>query len=148
MVGFIVDLFALGQKPLLSVLLWTAFSGAMGIVYLLVLMRRPRYILVPIALHLLGSRAVGALGHALSGLMVHPTIETGVRSSALAVLILSAAAGVFFLLFVQGEGRHSVRFQTELALAHGIQQTLVPVIQKRFPRLWKAGISARRRAMP
>jgi serine phosphatase RsbU (regulator of sigma subunit) len=141
MVGFIVDLFSLGQKPLLSVILWTAFTGLMGILYLLVLTRKPRYVLVPIALHLLGSRAVVALIHSLGSYMGHPTIDSGVRISAFAVLILSAAACVFFLLFVQSEGRHAVRIQTELSLAHGIQQTLVPVIERQFPRCEVYGIS-------
>jgi serine phosphatase RsbU (regulator of sigma subunit) len=141
MVGFIVDLFSLGQKPLLSVIIWTVFTGLMGIVYLIVLSRKPRYFLVAVVLHILGSRVVAALNHGLSGLMVRPTIDVGVRTGALAVLILSAAACVFFLLFTQGEGRISVRTQTELALAHGIQQTLVPVIEKRFPRFEVYGIS-------
>jgi serine phosphatase RsbU (regulator of sigma subunit) len=141
MVGFIVDLFALGQKPLLSVILWTAFTGLMGILYLLVFTRKPKYFLVPIALHILGSRAVATLSYSLRGFMVHPSFDAGVRNSAVAVLILSAAACVFFLLFVQGEGRRAVRAQTELLLAHGIQQTLVPVIEKQFPRFEIYGIS-------
>jgi serine phosphatase RsbU (regulator of sigma subunit) len=37
----------------------------------------------------------------------------------------------FFLIFIQGEGRQSVRIQTELSLAHGIQGTLVPEIDER-----------------
>lgn len=142
MIGFVVDLFSLGQKPLLSVILWTVFTGVMGIFYLLVLTRKPRYILVPVALHVLGSRAVASLSHALRGLMVHPTMESGVRTGAVAVLVLSAAACVFFMLFIQGEGRHSVRIQTELALAHGIQKTLVPIIEKQFPRFEVYGVSA------
>jgi serine phosphatase RsbU (regulator of sigma subunit) len=35
------------------------------------------------------------------------------------------------LLFIQGEGRHAVRTETELSLAYGIQQTLVPTIEQR-----------------
>jgi serine phosphatase RsbU (regulator of sigma subunit) len=34
-------------------------------------------------------------------------------------------------MFIQGEGRQSVRIQTELSLAHGIQGTLVPEIDER-----------------
>jgi serine phosphatase RsbU (regulator of sigma subunit) len=141
MVGFIVDLFALGQKPLVTVVFWTLFTGLMGIIYLLVLTRRPRYILAAVVLHFVGSRGVDALIHAVGGPMTRPSIESGVRSGALAVLVLSAAAGVLFLLFVQGEGRHSVRIQTELSLAHGIQQTLVPVIDMKLPRFEIYGIS-------
>lgn len=141
MIGFIVDLFSLGQKPLLSVILWTVFTGVMGIIYLLVLTRRPRYIFVPVALHLLGSRAVASLSHALRALMVHPSMESGVRTGAVAVLVLSAGACVFFMVFIQGEGRHSVRIQTELALAHGIQKVLVPSIEERFPKFEALGIT-------
>jgi len=141
MVGFIVDLFALGQKPLLGVIFWTLFTGLMGIIYLLVLTRRPRYILAAFALHFVGSRGVSFLIHAVGGPMARPSIESGVKSGALAVLVLSAAAGILFLLFVQGEGRHSVRIQTELSLAHGIQQTLVPVIEMKLPRFEIYGIS-------
>ena len=141
MVGFIVDLFSLGQKPLLSVIIWTVFTGLMGIVYLIVLSRKPRYFLVAVVFHFLGSRVVDAFNHGLRGFMVRPSMDFGVRTGALAVLILTAAACVFFLLFTQGEGRISVRTQTELALAHGIQQTLVPVIERQFARFEMYGIS-------
>jgi serine phosphatase RsbU (regulator of sigma subunit) len=38
------------------------------------------------------------------------------------------ASCLFFLVFIQHEGRHSVRIETELSLAHSIQKTLVPKI--------------------
>lgn len=104
MVGFIVDLFALGQKPLLSVILWTAFTGLMGILYLLVFTRKPKYFLVPIALHILGSRAVATLSYSLRGFMVHPSFDAGVRNSPVAVLILSAAACVSFCSLCRAKG--------------------------------------------
>jgi hypothetical protein len=58
---------------------------------------------------------------------------SGVRIAAQAVLALSMASCLFFLLFIQREGRHSVRIQTELSLAHSIQQTLVPKITIEHP---------------
>lgn len=132
MVGFILDLFALGQKPIVSVFIWTAFTGAMAVSYVLVLTRAPRYVLVVIAVHLSGSRLIALLMHTVLLSSTHPSTESGVRTAAIAVLLLSMAACVFFLLFIQGEGRHSVRIQTELSLAHGIQRTLVPIIDKQF----------------
>jgi hypothetical protein len=55
MVGFIVDLFALGQKPLITVVFWTVFTGLMGVNYILVLTRRPHYIPAAVFLQLVGS---------------------------------------------------------------------------------------------
>jgi hypothetical protein len=41
--------------------------------------------------------------------------------------ILSIAIGYsFFVIFIQTEGRQTIQAQTELALAHSIQETLVP----------------------
>jgi sigma-B regulation protein RsbU (phosphoserine phosphatase) len=45
------------------------------------------------------------------------------------------------MLFIQNEGRHAIRIQTELAIAQSIQQTLVPVIDWRSSRLEIYGIS-------
>jgi len=43
--------------------------------------------------------------------------------------------------FIQNFGRHAVRIQTELSLAHGIQQTLVPLIDLRSTRVEIYGVS-------
>jgi hypothetical protein len=45
MIGFIVDLFALGQKPVLTVIIWTIFTGAMAVTYLLIAIRASRFLL-------------------------------------------------------------------------------------------------------
>jgi len=126
-IGFIVDLFSLGQKPVVTVVVWSLFTGIVAVSYLLVLTRKPQLIFIPIFAHLLGSRLIAASVHHLGDLQ-HPPIDSGVKFAALSILGLSLAACAFFFLFIQGEGRHSVRMQTELSLAHGIQQTLVPTI--------------------
>jgi serine phosphatase RsbU (regulator of sigma subunit) len=51
------------------------------------------------------------------------------------------ASCLFFLLFIQHEGKHSVRIQTELSLAHSIQQTLVPKIAIENPHYEIYGVS-------
>jgi len=130
-VGFIVDLFSLGQKPVNTVVIWSLFTGVMAVSYLLVLTRRPHYVFVPVIAHLAGSWLIATLIHLLGSVLVHPTINSGVKVAASGILFLSMAACVFFLVFIQGEGRHSERIQTELSLAHGIQQTLVPAIHER-----------------
>jgi hypothetical protein len=141
MIAFILDLFSLGEKPFIPVLIWTLFTGVMGVSYLLVLTRRPRYIWVPLLVQVLASMAINQGIRRYGNALAHPTIQAGVRNSAIAVLVLSMAACAFFLLFIEGEGSLSVRVQTELTLAHGIQQTLVPTIEKRWPRFEIYGIS-------
>ena len=134
MIGFIVDLFALGQKPVETAIIWTIFTGAMAVAYSLTAIRAPRFLLLAVLVHLVGSRLIVYGIRQLHGLLGPPSIAFGVRTAAMAVLVLSMAACLFFLLFIQHEGKHSVRIQTELSLAHGIQQTLVPKISAVYPR--------------
>ena len=141
MIGFVMDLFALGQKPIVSVLAWTIFTGLMAVAYLLVITRAPRWILLPVVAHVLGSWTVAAGLHHFATLQVHPSVESGVKNAGVWILVLSMLAIVFFLVFIQREGRQAVRIQTELALAHGIQQTLVPRIDERFAGLEIYGVS-------
>jgi serine phosphatase RsbU (regulator of sigma subunit) len=60
----------------------------------------------------------------------HPTapLDMVVQLYALLSIFWTAAAYGLFLGFIGLEGRFAFRAQTELALAHGIQQTLAPVI--------------------
>lgn len=141
MIGFIVDLFALGQKPVVTVIIWTIFTGAMAVTYLLTAIRAPRFLLLALIAHLLGSWLIAYGIHQLPAWLANPSVDSGVRTAAVAVLVLSMASCLFFLIFIQYEGRHSVRIQTELSLAHGIQQTLVPQITIEHPRYQIFGIS-------
>ena len=135
MFGFILDLFSsMGEKPFASVVIWTVFTGIMGVLYVLVLTRRPRLIVLTVLVHCVGSYLLQFVSHHIPLMMVHPSPTTGVRTAALAIFILSALTCIFFVVFAQGEGRHSMRIQTELSLAHGIQKVLVPPITERFPR--------------
>ena len=128
MIGFIVDLFALGQKPVLTVIIWTIFTGAMAVTYLLTAIRAPHLLPLAVIVHLLGSWLIAQGIHRLPGSLANPPVDAGVRTAAFAVFVLSMASCLFFLVFIQHEGRHAVRIETELSLAHSIQQTLVPKI--------------------
>src|SRR4029077_4808479 len=58
MIGFVVDLFALGQKPVSTVIIWTIFPGAMAVTYLVTAIRSPQSLLLAAVVHLLGSRLI------------------------------------------------------------------------------------------
>jgi hypothetical protein len=135
MVACLLDVMALGQKPFLDVFGWTVFTGIMAVIYLAFALRVPRLLLLAPAVHVLLSLPVAWLLHRLTAGSAGPPVEVGVRFAAIACLLLSMFACLFFLLFFYKEGRLSIRLQTKLALAHGIQRTLVPALDVKSP-LW------------
>ena len=141
MVGCFVDLLSLGQKPLLSVLAWTIFSGAIAAAAVLTMYRAPRRLWIVAIVWAGGSRLIAALMHQFGMHLVRPTIDDGVKDATIACILLSSAAYIFFMQFIRNEGRHAVRMQTELSLAQGIQQTLVPIIDLRSARTEIYGVS-------
>lgn len=141
MVGCFVDLWGLGQRPLLIVLVWTVFSGSIAAAAGLAGYRAPNRIWIVMLVWLLGSYLVSMLLHRFGTDLARPTMESGVRAATIACIILSLGAYFFFMQFIQNEGLHAVRVQTELSLARGIQQTLVPAIEWRSNRLEIHGIS-------
>jgi hypothetical protein len=141
MVGCLLDLIVLGKKPFVEVFGWTIFTGIMAVVYLLCGLRAPRLFVLAIALHFFLSRPVSKLLEFLNAGAPDPQMELGVRVAAIGSLALCLLACVFFLLFFYSEGRTSIRLQTELALAQGIQHTLVPLVCSRSP-FWEVyGVS-------
>jgi hypothetical protein len=131
MVGCFVDLLALGGHPLPFVMVWTIFSGAIAAAAILTGFRAPRRLWIVVVAWIAGSRLLDTAMHHFPLEIAHPSMEHGVRTATVACIILSIGACIFFLQFIQNEGRHAVRMQTELALAQGIQQTLVPIVDVR-----------------
>ena len=131
MLGFLIDLIELGRKSLPEVLVWTIFTGGMAVFYLLTIIRAPRWLLFPLAIHVTGSLLIQMpIVPSVGGFASEPIGEAGIRMAAVSSLVLSFLAGGLFLQFIRSEGRRAVRLQTELSVAQGIQKTLVPVIEK------------------
>jgi hypothetical protein len=129
MVGCLLDAVVLGSKPFAEVIAWIVFTGIMGVVYLVLALRAPRWLIAGVLLHIAGSILVRSMLHNLNFNRIAPDVQSGVRFAAVTSIILCFFSCVFFLLFFYREGRHSIRLQTELKLAHDIQKTLVPVIE-------------------
>src|SRR5271166_1441747 len=140
MVGCFVDLLDLGQKPFVPVLAWSAFSGFIAVVWIVAYFRDPRWLIGAAILWIVGSRLIDILLHHL-GPWQHPTPEHGTRVATIACMVLGSLAYICFMNFIQREGSRAVRMQTELALAQGIQKTLVPAIEWRSDRLEIYGVS-------
>ena len=136
MVGSLLDLIRLGEKPFIEVFGWTLFTGIMAVFYLICALRAPRLLILAAAFHFLISHPVGTLLRYLNAGRPAPTSEVGVQVAAIGSLLLCGLACVFFLLFVYAEGRTSIALQTKLSLAHGIQHTLVPRVEFKS-RFWE-----------
>jgi serine phosphatase RsbU (regulator of sigma subunit) len=104
------------------------FSGAIAAVAALTGFRAPRHLWIVLVVWVLGSRLISAMLHRFGSNLARPSMEDGVRAATIACIILSLAAYIFLMRFISSVGRHAVEMQTELALAQGIQQTLVPII--------------------
>ena len=140
MIGCFADLLDFGRKPLIPVFVWSLFSGLIAVVAILAFFRDRRWMVGAAVFWLAGSALVAQLLRRL-GPYSHPTPEYGVRVATVACNVLSFGVYVFFMRFIQNEGTRAVRMQTELALAQGIQKTLVPAIEWRSNRLEIYGIS-------
>jgi hypothetical protein len=103
-------------------------TGLFAGFYTLLAARKPLWTLAIIPIQL-------ATNPALRGLLVHlqryqtpMSYEVATRIYAVSALTATAVSYSFFLRFIQTEGRYAFRAQTELALAHTIQATLVPAV--------------------
>jgi serine phosphatase RsbU (regulator of sigma subunit) len=127
-IGFAIDLLLVNYQPLARAFFWPVFSGALGTATLAARIKRLRLVPVLLLIYLVGLW----LGVRIS---VHspasPDVEALKRRVIFdAIGILSGTIVGYRLLvdFARTEGLATVRMQAELALAHGIQATLVPTL--------------------
>lgn len=127
-IGFFVDLIAWWRLPLWALFSLAGLIGASGVVFFAVLRRR-RFKLAPL-LVLLIVAVIYAI-HFLPHGAVIPVTAAAHRRMVIDGIGIYAAALLgyrFFLRFISVAGIEQIRARTELELAHGIQQTLVPAI--------------------
>jgi hypothetical protein len=142
--GFYGDLMNGGHTPYPLVLLEILNSGFMAALWIIILARLPLIFgLIPVGFAVANAWIMPALEnwmrrtfpmHAVAG-------DTGIRFAATGTMILIIASYIFFVAFIRGEGKESFKLRTELELAHGIQQTLVPPFTLRTARFEIYGIS-------
>ena len=140
MVGCFVDLLDLGRKPFVPVIVWSVFSGFIAVVWFVAFFRNWRWQIGAVVLWIVGSRVIAGLLPRF-GPYPQPSPEFGTRVATIACMSLSFLAYVCFMNFIQRVGSRAVRMQTELALAQGIQKTLVPTVDWRSDRLEIYGVS-------
>jgi serine phosphatase RsbU (regulator of sigma subunit) len=101
------------------------FCAALGVI---VIARRPKWLPAVGIFEFLLIFAVTRLSLWIKGVEAPAPFASIVYLYSALSLVLMMAGYALFAWFIQTEGRFAFRAQTELALAHGIQQTLVPVI--------------------
>lgn len=131
-VGFVLDLLLLDHSPLAWSFFWPpligAMAGAIGAAAVAAQIRKPRlYPLMPIAAWVVIGLAF--IGPYSSKRLALPEATTHrVAFDAICMFLCTFLGYRLLQSFLSYEGLASVRMQTELSLAHGIQATLVPTI--------------------
>jgi serine phosphatase RsbU (regulator of sigma subunit) len=126
--GFAADLLQIDTHPLGAGFYWPVSLGLVASGSLLTRIKSLRLVLPTILLMFvilwIGARAVKDSAH----IEISAIAQRRVMSDAIGVLVCGALGYRLLLSFVSFEGLANVRMQTELALAHGIQSTLVPTL--------------------
>jgi hypothetical protein len=125
--GFALDLFQIDHPPLAHGFFWPVFGGTMAAGVLAARIKRPRLAFVVwalmVVLAVIAFRTASTSGNSLPG-----GLSRRVGFDAVGIWLGVGVGYRFLLSFVTTEGLDSLRMQTELSLAHGIQTTLVPTI--------------------
>jgi hypothetical protein len=133
--GFAIDLLLLNYQPLARGFFWPVYLGTLATVTLAARMKRLRR-LVPVLL--LMTVAGLWLGARISFHSPAPpdveALKRRVVFDAVGILVGTVLGYRLLVDFIRTEGVATVRMQTELALAHGIQATLVPTLSSRVDR--------------
>ncbi|MGD0891823.1 MAG: PP2C family protein-serine/threonine phosphatase [Terracidiphilus sp.] len=144
-IGFYVDLvFARGRAPYASILAVAAFCGLDAILWIVVLARLSRIFLY---LLIVFQFFIGPVSQVLANWVANTLnlqdvpADTGINFAATATLCAVILSYVFFVMYIRREGMETFRLANELALAHGIQKTLVPPVTLRAARFEVYGIS-------
>jgi hypothetical protein len=134
--GFLADVTAKGQLPVVAVVLWIVLSGSFAILYVIGFARRP--VVIPGVVVLQFTVVYFAIRVTNAIIQSHrfpvPSMERGLSLSVNGIWVTLVGSYLFFVRFIQTSARRAMIAQRELELAHGIQATLVPRISYRDER--------------
>lgn len=139
--GFALNIIRLNQRPLLHGFFWPLLISSVSTVALLLRLTRPRWAIPTL---LLGFGIVWLAVRFQASLPIHANaynLQRELLFNAFGILIGAAVGSRLLISFLTTQGAASVRMQTELALAHEIQSTLVPIVSLQTSRFEVYGIS-------
>ncbi len=130
--GFYVNLTGPQRLPLLLVLALGFANGAYSVLYPWLLIRHPGpWIWLVSMFNAIWACILGWLATTGHLHCPGPIATLGITATGLWILLILSY--VFFTAFIGNQAAAAIRMQNELELAHGIQQTLVPMIHRIGP---------------
>jgi serine phosphatase RsbU (regulator of sigma subunit) len=140
--GFAIDLLLLKYQPLARGFFWPVFSGALATVTLAARMKGLRLVVPVLLLMTLAGLWLGVhISFHSPAQQDLEALNRRVVFDAIGILAGTVLGYRLLLDFIRTEGVATVRMKTELALAHGIQATLVPTLSLRTGRFEAYGRS-------
>ena len=129
-VGFVIDLLLVNYQPLGRGFFWPIYFGTLGAAVFAARMRQGLR-LVPVLLLLIAGAGLWLAVRISFHSSASPDVEAMHRRvvfDAIGILVGTILGYRLLVDFIWTEGLATVRMQTELALAHGMQATLVPTL--------------------
>ena len=134
-VGFVIDLLLLNYQPLARGFFWPIYFGTLGAAVFAARMRGGfRHVLVLLVIMGAGLWLAVRISFHSSAPPDVEAMRRRVVFDAIGILVGTIVGYRVLVDFVLTEGIATVRMQTELALAHRIQATLVPTLSFRVDR--------------
>ena len=127
-IGFAIDLLLLDYQPLARGFFWPVYTGTLGTATLAVRIRRLRLVPVLLLMTLAGVWLGVRVSFHSPASPDLATLHRRVVFDAIGILVGTILGYRLLVDFIRTEGLATVRMETELALAHGIQATLVPTL--------------------
>lgn len=130
-IGFFNDLLQMGSMPYVIVLLVAVVTGINAVLFLACITYMPwPFMVMLVAAQFAISPVITALARWMVRVLAlsTPSASDGVRFAGTGILLVVIASYAFFVSFFSAENRATMRIKSELALAHGIQKTLVPPV--------------------
>lgn len=141
--GFAVNLLLLawGHRPLLHGFYWPLTVASLATCLRILRLKKPRWATVARLPAFVIFLLALPLQFRITELIVPSSMKAQIISNAVGISVGTGLGLWLILSFLTTEGIASVRMQTELTLAQGIQATLVPPISLKTPRFEVFGIS-------
>ena len=138
-VGFIVDLVYLkGQMPYAVALSIAAISGLNAVLWVFVLARLSKALIVPLIVlqFLLPAVNTGIAAGIIGAFHLQPVpSDKGIDFSEFGIMFVLILSYVFLIIYLRGTGMESFRMHNELAQAQEVQQVILPESRLALPGL-------------
>jgi serine phosphatase RsbU (regulator of sigma subunit) len=134
-IGFVTDIWRLDPtRPRWLVIAGAVFSGALAAGYVFAIVARRRSFVVVLVLAQFAGTSLLSSNHPHTTAPLDPVaIHRRLMFDGIGLLVSMTLGYALFMTFIRRDGERLIRLNTEVALAKGIHDRLVPPIQVRAP---------------